>query len=76
MHYNNIFELLIAVFFSMSPQLILLGPKSQYLLIPFRLDEGEPLPDFHLRALAIRSEILIIRDQTGQINNLTGKVIM
>ena len=44
--------------------------------IPFRLGEGEPLPYFHLRALAIRSELVLVRYQTGKINNITGKYIM
>ena len=60
----------------MSPQLGGLGLKDQDLVIPFRLGEGEPLSDFHLRALAIRSEVVLMRDQTVQINNLTGKYIM
>ena len=44
MYYENVFELLIAVFFAMSPQLGGLGPKSQDLTL--RLVEGEPLPFF------------------------------
>ena len=60
----------------MIPQLGQLGPNDQDLLIPLRLGEGKPLPYFHLRYLTIRSEIVLIRDQTGQINNLTGKYIM
>ena len=59
----------------MSPQLGGLGPKSQDLVIPFRLGEGEPLPYFHLRALAIRSELVLMRYKTGHINNLRGKYI-
>ena len=55
MHYDNGLELLIDVVFAMSTQLGRLGTKSQELMIPFRLGEGEPLTDFHLRALTIRS---------------------
>ena len=76
MHYDNLFELIIAVVFAMSPELVELGPKSQDLVIPFRLGEGEPLPDFHRRALAIGSDIELIRYQKGHVNNLTGKYIM
>ena len=65
MKYDNVFELLIEVVFAMSPQLVGLGTKSQYLVIPFRLGEGEPLSDFHLRYLAIRSELVLMRYQTG-----------
>ena len=43
MHYANGFELLIEVIFTMSPQLGVLGPKYQDLVIPFRFGEGEPL---------------------------------
>ena len=71
-----VFEILIAVILSMIPQLGGSGPKYQDLVIPFRLGEGEPLPYFHLRDLEIRSEIVLMRDQTGQIKNLTGKYIM
>ena len=31
---------------------------------------------FHLRALAIKSELILIKYKTGHINNLTGKYIM
>ena len=76
MYYGNLFEMFIAVVFSMSPQLGGLGPKSQDLVIHFRLGEGEPLPDFHLRALTIISELVLMRNKTGQINNPTEKYIM
>ena len=76
MNYDNEFELLIAVLFYMIPQIGRLGPKSQDLVIPLRLGEGEPLSDFHLRYIAIRSELVLMRDQTGYIKNLTGKYIM
>ena len=72
MHYDNGFELLIAVVFAMSPQLGGLGPKYQDLTIPFRLGEGEPITYFHLIAFEIRSELLLMRDQTGPIK--TSKV--
>ena len=76
MHYYNGFEILIAFVFSIRPQIRGLGPKAQYLVIPFCLGEGESLPDFHLIDLAIRSELVLIRYQTGNINNLTGNYIM
>ena len=76
MHYDNGFELLIAVVFQMIPQLVGLGPKYQDLLIPFLLGEGEPLPYFHLRALLIRSKLVLMRDQKVQISNLILKYIM
>ena len=60
----------------MSPRLGGLGPKSQDLVVPFRLGEGEPFSDFHLRDIAIRSELAQKRDQTGKINNLTGEYTM
>ena len=75
MHYDNGSEIIIAVVFYMNPQLGGLGPKAQDLVIPFRLGEGEPLPDFHLIALVIISELLFRIYQTGQINNITRKYI-
>ena len=60
----------------MSPQLEVLGPKDHELVIPFCLGEVEVLPKFHLRSLTIRSELDLLQDQTGKINNLTRKQIM
>ena len=76
MNNNNLFNLLNGVGFSVSPKLVVLGPKSQDLVISFYLDEGETIPQFHIRYLHIRSEIFLLQDETGQINNLTGKYIM
>ena len=60
----------------MRPQFGGLGHKSQDLVIPFRLGEGEPLTYFHLRDPSIRSELVLIIYQTLQIKNLTVKYIM
>ena len=76
MLYDNIFEFITAGVLSMIPQLGVLGPKAQDLVIPFCLGGGEPLAYFHLRALAIRGEIVLIRYEIGHNNNLTGKYIM
>ena len=76
MHYDNGFEILLAVVFAMSPQLGVLGPKAQDFVTPFCLSEVEPISDFHLIALVIRSELVLIIIQTGNINNLIGKYIM
>ena len=40
MNNYNVFDLLVAVVLAMSPQLGVLGPKSQDLVIPFCLGEG------------------------------------
>ena len=74
--YNNGFKPLITVVFYMSPQLVGLGPKTQDLVIPFLLGEGETLPDFYLRDLASLSELVLLRYPTVRINNFTGKYIM
>ena len=76
MNNNNIFDLLIAVVFGMSPQLGGLGPKSQDLVILFFIGEGENPHQLNLRALHIRSENFLLQYKTRQINNLTGKYIM
>ena len=76
MNNENVFELLIAVFFAMSNQLGRLGPKSQDFMIYFYLGEVETPPQFHLRALQIRSEMFLLQYQTGHIKNLIGKYIM
>ena len=60
----------------MSPQLGVLGYKDEDLVISFCLVERETLPQLHLRALQARSYIFLFQDETGQINNLTGKYIM
>ena len=71
MHYDNGFKPHIAVIFYISPKLGGLGPKAQDLVIPFRLGEGEILSYFHIRAIAIISELLLMRYQTVHINNFT-----
>ena len=76
MNKNNVFDLLIAVVFSISQKIGVIGTKDQYLVISFCLCEGENLPQFHLRALHIRSKIFLLQYKTGKINNLTGKYIM
>ena len=57
MYYDSVFENLITVVFNIIPQLGGLGPKSQDSVIPFCLDEVESLKYFHLRALAIKSDV-------------------
>ena len=76
MHYENLFELIIAVVFAISTQIGGLGTKAKDFVIPFHLSEEETLSYFHLRTLAIRSELVLMRDKIGQINNLTVKYIM
>ena len=73
MQYDNGFKALIAVVFYMSPKLGGLESKVQDLVIPFLLGEGETFSDFHIRAIAIISELVLMRYQTGHINNFTGK---
>ena len=76
MHYDNVFELLISVVFSVRPKLRGLGTKAQELVIHLSLVEGETIPYFHLIDLEIRSELVLMRYKTGKINKLTGKCIM
>ena len=76
MNNDNVFYLLIYVVFDISNQIGGLGTKSQDLVISFCLGEVETLPQFQIRALHIRSEIFLLQDETGQINNLIGKYIM
>ena len=76
MNNDNGFYLFIAVVFAMSPQLGVVGPKAQYLVISFFLGKVETLPQFYLNSPQIRREIFLLRYETGQINNLTGKYIM
>ena len=76
MNNDNEFGFLIAVVFTKSPQLEVLGTKSPDLVISFCLCEGEALPKFHHRALQIRSEVFLLQDKIGQIKKLTGKYIM
>ena len=76
MNNDSLFDLLIAVVFSMSPQLWGLGPKDQDIVIYFCLGEGEYLPQLNLKALQIRGEIILLQYETWKINNLTGKYIV
>ena len=76
MNNDNIFNLLLAFFFAVSPQLGVIGLKYQDLVISFWLGEGETLKQLRLRSLQIRSEIFPLQDETGQINNLTSKYTM
>ena len=76
MNEDNGFFFLIYFVVSMSPQLGGLGTKAQYLVISFRTGEGETLSRFYLRVLLIGSEIILLQDRTGKINNLTGKYII
>ena len=73
MNNENGFDLIIAVVFVISNQIVGLGPKSQDLVINFRLGEGETIPQFHLRALQIRSDIFCCKikqnkSTTSQVN--------
>ena len=76
MNIDNGFELLFAVVFATSPQLVGLGPKAQDLVIYFRFGEGETLPQFHLRTLQARGERFLLNCKTGIVNNITGKYTM
>ena len=66
MNNDNGFDLIIDVLFTMSPQLGVLVPNSQDLVISFCLGKEETLPQSHLRALQIRSEIFMFQDKTGK----------
>ena len=44
MNIENGFDLIVAVVFSMNPQLVGIGTNAQYLVISFCLGEGESLP--------------------------------
>ena len=65
--------LTIAVVFAMMTQIGLLGTKAQDLVIYFHLGEGENISQFQIRALQAQSENVLLKYETGQINNPTGK---
>ena len=73
MHYKNGFELLIAVIFNMIPKIGGVGTKAQDIVVPFFLGEVLSLPDSHVIAFSIKSELILLGDKTSHINNLTGK---
>ena len=66
MNSDNVIYLIVYVVFYMSPQLILLGPKSQDLVISFHIGEGETLPQFHLKSIQVRSEISCCKIKKGK----------
>ena len=76
MNPDNRFELLGDVVFEMSTEIGGIGPKSQDLVIYFHLVKVETLPQLHFRYLQSRSNLFLLNNETGQINNLTGKYIM
>ena len=76
MNNDNVSDLIISVVFAMSTQLGGIGPKFQELVISFCLGEEKNLSQFLLRALQVRSEMLLLKYETRQINNLTGKYIL
>ena len=76
MNIDNKFEILVAVVFSIITQLGGLGTKSQDIVIYFCLGEGGTLQQFHLRDLQIKSENVLLNDETGRIHNHKGKHIM
>ena len=49
----------------MGPQLEGIVPKDKDLVVSFHPGEGETLPQFHLRALQIRSEIFQLQYVIG-----------
>ena len=61
MNIINGFDLLIDVVFDMVSRLRGFGIKAQDLVISFCLVEGETIPQFHPRALQIRSEIFCLQ---------------
>ena len=67
MNIDNGFDLIIAIVFGLSPQLGVIGPKSQDLVIYSRLGEGGTIPQFHFRALQTRSENFLLKNETGKI---------
>ena len=77
MNNDNVFDIIIYfVFAALIPQLGLLRPKYQYLVISFPLGEGETITQFHIKALQIINEIFLLQYETGKIDNLTGKYII
>ena len=76
MNIDNVFDLIMDVVSSISPQVGGLKPKSQDPVISFRLGEGVTLPKFKLRALKSWCENFLLKDKTRNINNLTGTYIM
>ena len=81
MNTNNDCDLLIDVVLALSPQLGVLVPKYQDLVVSFYFGQGENIPQFQLRDLNIRSELFWLKYQTvktqqphRQINHLTFKI--
>ena len=55
MNNDNGFDLLIAVLFAMIPQLGVLGPKAQDLVVSFFLGEVQTIPQLQISYFDIRS---------------------
>ena len=76
MNHYNWFDIFVAFFFSVSPQIVSIRPKDYELVTSFQLIESELPPDLHLRALQSRSKIYLLNDNKCQKKNIAGIYIM
>ena len=73
MNLDNLFDLLVAVVFSMSPQIGVIRPKHQDLLVYYLLGEVETLSQSYQRKLQGTSKLSLLNNKTQQTTNLVGK---
>ena len=65
MNNYNVFDLILTVFFGMSPHIGVIVLRTQKLVTYFQHIYGETLPDFQLRYFQARSEFYLLNDKTG-----------
>ena len=66
---------MVAVAFTISPKLGVIGPKTSDIITSLTLQSGETIPDLNICTLHVCINIILIKDETLQKNSLTGTYI-
>ena len=72
MNTDNGFDLMVAVAFTISTKLVVIGPKTSDIITSLTLQSGETIPDLNICTLHFIIKIILMNDETLQKNELTG----
>ena len=75
MNTDNGFDLMVAVAFTISTKLVVIGPKTSDIITSLTLQSGETIPDLNICTLRFCINIILMKDETLQKNALTGTYI-
>ena len=75
MNTDNVFDLMVAVAFTISPKLVFIGPKASDIITSLTLRPGETILKLNIYTLHVCINIILIKDETLQTNALTGTYI-